>query len=84
MLSRGTVKRASMVPPRDIQVMAGCERNVEDDFLAEEIVGPLDSIPLFPPPIETKTRREYVFILFCTIRKKGLRELPYRFAIWYT
>jgi hypothetical protein len=37
MFPRGTVKRASMVPPRDIQARAGCERNVEDDFLAETV-----------------------------------------------
>jgi hypothetical protein len=47
MLPRGTVKRASMVPPRDIMTRAGCERNVEDDFLAGEIVRPLGSIRLF-------------------------------------
>jgi hypothetical protein len=37
MYSRGTVKRASMVPPRDIMAVAGCERKVEDDFLAETV-----------------------------------------------
>jgi hypothetical protein len=40
MPSRGTVKRASMVPTCDIQVRAGCERNVEVDFLAGEIDRP--------------------------------------------
>ncbi len=48
MYSRGTVKRASMVPPRDIMAVAGCERKVEDDFLAGEIVRPREYIP--PPP----------------------------------
>jgi hypothetical protein len=43
--SRGTVKRASMVPPRDIQARVGCERNAEDAFLSGEIVRPREPIP---------------------------------------
>jgi hypothetical protein len=44
--SRGTVKRASMVPPREIPPWAGCERNVEDDF-AGKSVRPRENSPVF-------------------------------------
>ena len=47
MFERGTVKRASMVPPRDISARAGCERNAEDDFLAGEIVRPRENMTFF-------------------------------------
>jgi hypothetical protein len=48
MVSRGTVKRASMVPPGDKLARAGCERNVEYDLLAGEIIRPRETIPVFP------------------------------------
>lgn len=58
-----------MVPPGGIEARAGCERNVEYDFLAGEIVRPRLSLP-------TQRARNPTFTLIPGMNSELCEECP--------